>query len=73
MWAAARPALVWLHEKTGESVQLYVIEPGNGGQERRCILSLQSPHGLRWIVPEGALLPPNANSKSSCMTAASSP
>jgi DNA-binding IclR family transcriptional regulator len=42
-------------------VQLYVIEPGSadggGGRERRCILSLQSPHGLRWIVPEGALLP----------------
>ena len=29
--------------------------PEEGG--RRCVLSLQSPHGLRWIVPEGALLP----------------
>ena len=53
----ARQALEELRDQTGESVQLYVIEPGNGGQERRCILSLQSPHGLRWIVPEGALLP----------------
>ncbi len=53
----ARQALEELRDQTGESVQLYVVEPGNGGQERRCILSLQSPHGLRWIVPEGALLP----------------
>lgn len=53
----ARQALEELRDQTGESVQLYVLEPANGGQERRCILSLQSPHGLRWIVPEGALLP----------------
>ena len=24
VWAAARPALAWLHEQTGESVQLFV-------------------------------------------------
>ena len=24
---------------------------------RRCVVSLQSPHALRWIVPEGSLLP----------------
>ena len=34
-------------------MQLYVREGG----ARRCVVSLQSPHGLRWIVPEGALLP----------------
>ncbi len=34
-------------------MQLYVPEEGG----RRCVLSLQSPHGLRWIVAEGALLP----------------
>ena len=49
----ARPALTALCEHTGESVQLFVRE----GHERRCIVSLQSPHGLRWIVPEGARLP----------------
>jgi DNA-binding IclR family transcriptional regulator len=27
------------------------------GSFRRCVLSLQSPHALRWIVPDGALLP----------------
>ena len=51
--AAARPALEALRDRTGESVQLYVAE----GDRRRCVVSLQSPHGLRWIVPEGALLP----------------
>jgi DNA-binding IclR family transcriptional regulator len=50
---AARPALEALRDRTGESVQLYVRE-GNG---RRCVVSLQSPHGLRWIVAEGSLLP----------------
>ncbi len=50
---AARPVLEALRDRTGESVQLYVAE----GDGRRCVVSLQSPHGLRWIVPEGALLP----------------
>jgi DNA-binding IclR family transcriptional regulator len=49
----ARPALEVLRDRTGESVQLYVAEDGG----RRCVLSLQSPHALRWIVAEGALLP----------------
>jgi DNA-binding IclR family transcriptional regulator len=49
----ARPALVALRDRTGESVQLFVHE----GDGRRCVVSLQSAHGLRWIVPEGALLP----------------
>jgi DNA-binding IclR family transcriptional regulator len=49
----ARPALEALRDETGESVQLYVRE----GAARRCVVSLQSPHGLRWVVSEGALLP----------------
>ena len=49
----ARPRLVALCQHTGESVQLYVRE----GDRRRCAVSLPSPHGLRWIVSEGALLP----------------
>ncbi|MET0578361.1 MAG: IclR family transcriptional regulator C-terminal domain-containing protein, partial [Ilumatobacteraceae bacterium] len=52
----ARPALVALRDETGESVQLFVREAA-GTEGRRCIVSLQSAHGLRWIVPEGALLP----------------
>ena len=42
-----------LRDVTGESVQVYVPE----GDGRRCVASFESTHGLRWIVPEGALLP----------------
>ena len=51
--AVARPALEALRDATGESVQLYVRR---GGQ-RLCVEALESPHGLRTIVPVGALLP----------------
>ena len=49
----ARPVLERLVTATGESVQLYVREADN----RRCVLSLQSPHGLRWIIAEGEVYP----------------
>lgn len=49
----ALPALLALRDTTGESAQLFVRE----GANRRCVLSLQSPHALRWIVPEGVLFP----------------
>ncbi|HEX2785345.1 MAG TPA: IclR family transcriptional regulator [Ilumatobacteraceae bacterium] len=49
----ARPALTALRDETGESVQLYVADADG----RRCVVSLESTHGLRWIVPQGALLP----------------
>jgi DNA-binding IclR family transcriptional regulator len=49
----ARPALEALRDTTGESVQLYVRR----GEQRLCIAALESPHGLRTIVPVGALLP----------------
>ncbi len=48
-----RPILTALRDETGESVQLYVVD----GDGRRCVVSLESTHGLRWIVPQGALLP----------------
>ena len=51
--ALARPALEALQETTGESVQLYVRR----GDQRLCVEALESPHGLRTIVPVGALLP----------------
>ncbi|MEI7506204.1 MAG: IclR family transcriptional regulator [Actinomycetes bacterium] len=54
----ARPVLDALRATTGESVQLYMRE----GEGRRCVISLESPHGLRWIVPEGSLLPLDAGS-----------
>jgi DNA-binding IclR family transcriptional regulator len=49
----ARPALEALRDETGESVQLYVRD----GDRRVCVESLESPHGLRTIVPVGASLP----------------
>jgi DNA-binding IclR family transcriptional regulator len=49
----ARPALEQLRDATGESAQLYVRR----GSRRLCVEALESPHGLRTIVPVGALLP----------------
>jgi DNA-binding IclR family transcriptional regulator len=50
---AAQPVLERLRDATGESVQLYVRE----GAQRVCVAALESPHGLRTIVPLGAVLP----------------
>ncbi len=55
---AARPALAELRDATGESVQLYVRD----GDQRVCIAALESPHGLRTIVPVGAALPMDVGS-----------
>jgi DNA-binding IclR family transcriptional regulator len=49
----AVPVLEHLRDRTGESVQLYVRR----GDERVCVVSLESPHSLRTIVPVGAVLP----------------
>jgi DNA-binding IclR family transcriptional regulator len=48
----AREVARQLRDDTRESVQLYVPE----GDGRRCVASFESTHGLRWFVPEGALL-----------------
>ncbi|MCX7620167.1 MAG: IclR family transcriptional regulator [Acidimicrobiales bacterium] len=61
---AARPALEALRKATGESVQLYVRE----GSRRVCIASLESPHGLRTIVPLGASLPLERGSAGRALT-----
>jgi DNA-binding IclR family transcriptional regulator len=58
LWAAARPALAWLHEQTGESVQLFVRD----GDARVCVESIESSRELRTIVPVGARLPLDAGS-----------
>ena len=50
---AAHNALRELRDATEESVQLFVPE----ADSRVCIAALQSPHGLRTIVPLGASLP----------------
>ena len=49
----SRPIIEKLQRATGESVQFYVRE----GRMRRCLVSVEGSHGLRWIVPEGSLLP----------------
>ncbi len=64
----AQQVLVELRESTGESVQLFVRE----GESRRCVLSLESPHGLRWIVPEGSLLPLDVGSSGRILAGATS-
>jgi DNA-binding IclR family transcriptional regulator len=51
--SAAAAALEELRDATEESVQLYVRD----GDRRVCIAALESPHGLRTIVPMGASLP----------------
>lgn len=60
----ALPALESLRDDTGESVQLFVRE----GAHRRCVASLQSPHALRWIVPEGVLFPLELGSAGRALT-----
>jgi DNA-binding IclR family transcriptional regulator len=50
---AARPVLERLAAHTGESVQLFVRQ----GDLRVCVDAVESAHGLRWIVPVGAVLP----------------
>ena len=53
-----------LRDATGESVQVYVAESAG----RRCVISLESTHGLRWIVPEGSLLPLSRGSAGRLLT-----
>jgi len=63
-WLVARPALAWLAEQTGESVQLFVRD----GDERVCVESLEAPHELRTIVPVGARLPLDRGSGGKALT-----
>jgi DNA-binding IclR family transcriptional regulator len=65
----ARPVLVDLRDRTGESVQLFVRE----GAGRRCLVSLESSHGLRWIVPEGVVLPLHVGSAGRVLSGAAGP
>lgn len=60
----AAPALLALRDATGESVQLFV----RAGDERVCVASLESPHGLRTIVPMGAALPLDRGSAGRVLT-----
>lgn len=70
--AMARPVLEDLRDETGESVQLFVREGSGDSARRRCVLSLESTHGLRWIVPEGALFTLEVGSAGRVLSGASS-
>jgi DNA-binding IclR family transcriptional regulator len=48
----ARPVIAALRDETGESAQLFVRD----GAGRRCVVAAESPHELRTIVEEGAVL-----------------
>ncbi|MFM2078504.1 MAG: hypothetical protein RJA49_2394 [Actinomycetota bacterium] len=61
----ATPALTALRDRTGESVQLFVLEH----DARRCVVSLQSRHALQWIVPVGARLPLEVGSAGKVLSA----
>lgn len=67
VWAAARPALAWLHAQTGESVQLFVRD----GDVRVCVESIESARELRTIVPVGARLPLDAGSAGTVLSGGS--
>lgn len=56
--ALAAGVLARLHEKTGESVQLYL----RSGDQRLCVAARDAGTGLRDSVPVGALLPLDAGS-----------
>lgn len=61
----ALPAMEELRRTTEESVQLYVTD----GAERVCVAALESPHGLRTIVPVGAALPMDRGSAGHVLSA----
>jgi DNA-binding IclR family transcriptional regulator len=65
----ARPALEALRAETGESVQLYVRD----GNQRVCVASLESPHGLRTIVRVGEALPLDRGSAGRVLGAQAAP
>lgn len=62
----ARDVATQLRDRTGESVQVFIPEADG----RRCIVSLESPNGLRWIVPEGSLFPLTRGSAGKVLTGA---
>ena len=58
-----------IRDRTGESVQVFIAETDG----RRCIVSLDSPNGLRWIVPEGSLFPLSRGSAGKVLSAKTAP
>jgi DNA-binding IclR family transcriptional regulator len=65
----AREIATEIRDRTGESVQVFIAETDG----RRCIVSLDSPNGLRWIVPEGSLFPLSRGSAGKVLSAKTPP
>ena len=61
----AREIATEIRDRTGESVQVFIAETDG----RRCVISLESPNGLRWIVPEGSLFPLSRGSAGKVLSA----
>lgn len=59
------PVLRDLRDRTSESAQLYVGSAT--GEERICVVSLESPHSLRTIVDVGAALPMDRGSAAAAL------
>lgn len=67
--ASAEPIIEALRDQTGESAQLYLRD----GDHRVCVASAESTHGLRTIVPLGAVLPIDKGSAGRVLLGATSP
>ena len=65
----AREIATEIRDRTGESVQVFIAETDG----RRCVISLESPNGLRWIVPEGSLFPLARGSAGKVLSAKNAP
>ena len=65
----AREIATEIRDRTGESVQVFIAETDG----RRCVISLESPNGLRWIVPEGSLFPLLRGSAGKVLSAKTAP
>jgi DNA-binding IclR family transcriptional regulator len=65
----AREIATEIRDRTGESVQVFIAETDG----RRCVVSLESPNGLRWIVPEGSLFPLSRGSAGKVLSAKTAP
>jgi DNA-binding IclR family transcriptional regulator len=65
----AREIATEIRDRTGESVQVFIAETDG----RRCVISLESPNGLRWIVPEGSLFPLSRGSAGKVLYAKTAP
>ena len=65
----ATPVLEWLVRETGESAQLWVRR----GDQRLCLVSVESESELRAVLPAGAVLPLSDGGSAAMVLAAGDP